>query len=217
MENKSCSFSGGYVLKANVGYYDSSLSVYACLLQRSDVFKHNSSATSLEASPLPPLELEPCSPQTAPLSPPRRAFPPTDSGVSWPPAPVWLPLPPTLLPPAEEGDPPPAPRLRVRSDEAEVVQRLGSAGGGGPWQRAGAGRTRLLSWLGGMEGWRWLRQTGEKTPRRPTGATGGAARLELKTGTSKPVQRRQPSEAWPSRRRTWRRSLAEAAFGAEPV
>lgn len=137
--------------------------------------------------------------------------------MSWPPSPVSFPLPPTVLPPAEAGDPPPAPRLRVRSDEAEVVQRLGSAGGGGPWQRMGAGRTRLPSWLGGMEGQRWLRQTGEKTPRRLKGATGRAARLEPKTGTSKPVQRPQPSEAWPSRRRRWRRSLAEAAFGAESV
>lgn len=121
------------LLSESIGFYFSD-----------QTFSNNSSATSQEASPFPPLELEPCSPQTAPLSPPRRVFPLTDLEVYWPPSPVSFPLLPTVLPPPEEGDPPLALWLQDRSDEAEVVQRLGSAGRAGPWQWTGVGRMSLL-------------------------------------------------------------------------
>lgn len=76
-------------------------------------FLNNSTATSQEASLFPPVELEPCSPQTAPLSPTRRVFPLTDFEVSWPRSLVQFPLLATVLPPSEERDPPLALWLQV--------------------------------------------------------------------------------------------------------
>lgn len=88
----------------------------------------NSTPTSQVVSQFPPQGLEPCSPQTAPLPPPRGAVLLTDLAVSWPPSPFSFHLLATVLPPAEQCDPPLSPRLQDRSDEPEVVQPMGSAG-----------------------------------------------------------------------------------------
>lgn len=105
------------------------------------VFERNSTPTSQAAFPFPPVGLEPCSPQTAPLSLPRGVLPLTDLEASWPPFPLSGPLLATVLPPVEGFDPQLAPWLQDQSDEPEVVRRIGAAGRKGPGQWTGAEKT----------------------------------------------------------------------------
>lgn len=103
--------------------------------------EYNSPPTSQAASEFPPVGLEPCCPQTAPLSPPRGVLPLTDLEASWPPSPSSYPLRATVLPPVEECDPQLALWLQDQSDEPEFVQRMGPAGRKGLGHWTGAEKT----------------------------------------------------------------------------